>query len=415
MNAILDLPIQSVAVEPAIHVERLASRSRRLRLSVVTETWPPELNGVAITLNRLVIALLDRGHEIELIRPKQPGGEASVGSTQDRPRLSYHEMLLRSLPIPRYPGLRIGLPCKGALIGHWSLHRPDLVHIATEGPLGWSALRAATQLRIPVTSDFRTNFHRYSSHYGLGVFRKPIMAYLRKFHNRAAKTFVPTQRLGQELGASGFRHLEVIGRGVDTTLFAPVHRDEHLRLSWGVTPEQVLVAYVGRLAAEKNLDLLMRSFDAIRQRCSDARLLIVGDGPMRASLQQRCPEAIFAGSRRGNDLAAHYASADMFLFPSLTDTFGNVVTEAMASGLPVLAFDCAAAHEHIAHGVSGLLVPEGQEGRFIDHAVRLAASGSLRVRLSKEARSAAERLSWEAIAQRFEAELVQVLQDWIQG
>lgn len=410
MNAFLDLPMRPESAEPAIHVERLASQSRRLRLSVVTETWPPELNGVAITLNRLVSAMLDRDHEIELIRLKQPSAEVSTASAQDRARPPYHEMLLRSLPIPRYPGLRMGWPCKGALLGHWSLHRPDLVHIATEGPLGWSALRAATQLRIPVTSDFRTNFHRYSGHYGLGVFRKPIMAYLRKFHNRAARTFVPTQRLGQELGASGFRHLEVIGRGVDTTSFAPVHRDERLRSAWGVAPSQVLVSYVGRLAAEKNLDLLVRSFDAIQQHCPDARLLLVGDGPMRASLQQRCPEAIFAGSRRGTDLAAHYASADMFLFPSLTETFGNVVTEAMASGLPVVAFDCAAAHEHIEHGVSGLLVPEGQEARFIEHAVRLADSDGLRERLAQEARSAAERLSWEAIAQRFEAQLVQVLQ-----
>jgi glycosyltransferase involved in cell wall biosynthesis len=408
MNRPVDLDSTLLDSGPQIEVEQLNAQPSALRLAVVTETWPPEVNGVANTLHRLVQATLSRGHSIQLVRLKRP----SVGSdpvVPADPAAAFHEMLLLSLPIPRYPGLRMGVPSKGALLRLWSHHRPDLVHIATEGPLGWSALRAATQLRIPVTSDFRTNFHRYSGHYGLGLFRKPIAAYLRKFHNRTLRTLVPTQQLAQELAASGFRNLAVVGRGVDTERFNPSRRSEAMRDSWGAKSGDLVVVHVGRLAAEKNLELLVRAFEALARQRPEARLVLVGDGPLRESLSQRCPQAIFAGQRKGEDLATHYASADLFLFPSLTETFGNVVTEAMASGLAVVSYDCAAAHEHIQHGISGLLAPEGQEMHFIAESVRAATDDPLRARLAQGALAKAKDLSWSVIARQFEQQLRQVM------
>jgi len=404
------LDLASLSHTEQIEIEQLSARPVSLRLSVVTETWPPEVNGVANTLHRLVQATLSRGHTVQLVRLKRPSADTAPVIPADR-SAAFHEMLLHSLPIPRYPGLRMGVPSKRALMRLWSHQRPDLVHIATEGPLGWSALRAATQLRIPVTSDFRTNFHRYSGHYGLGIFRKAIAAYLRKFHNRTMRTMVPTQRLADELAASGFRNLAVIGRGVDTALFDRARRSQALRESWGVGADDLLVVHVGRLAAEKNLELLVRAFDAIAQQRPDARLLFVGDGPLLESLKRRCAQAIFVGQRKGEDLAAHYASADVFLFPSLTETFGNVVTEAMASGLAVVSYDSAAAHEHIEHGVSGLLAQEGQEAHFIAEALRAATDDRLRVRLAQGAHAKAQELRWDVIARQFEQQLLQVLQE----
>lgn len=409
MDRLVDTDFMRSDCGPQIAVEQLSAQPTALRLCVVTETWPPEVNGVAHTLHRLVQAILVRGHAIQLVRLNRPhAGSDPVVATDCG--ATFHEKLLLSLPIPRYPGLRMGVPSKGTLLRLWSHQRPDLVHIATEGPLGWSALRAATQLRIPVTSDFRTNFHRYSGHYGLGLFRKPIAAYLRKFHNRTRRTLVPTRQLASDLAASGFRNLAVVGRGVDTARFSPARRSAALRESWGAKPNDLVVVHVGRLAAEKNLELLARSFDAVAQHRPDARLVLVGDGPMRETLRLRLPRAVFAGQRGGEDLAAHYASADLFLFPSLTETFGNVVTEAMASALAVVSYDCAAAREHIQHGLSGLLAPEGQEPYFIAEAVRAATDDLLRQRLAQGALLKAQDLSWDGIARQFEQQLWQVLQ-----
>ncbi|MBE0587286.1 MAG: glycosyltransferase, partial [Hydrogenophaga sp.] len=189
-----------------------------LRLAVVTETWPPEVNGVALTLARLVQGLCERNHQVQLVRPRQTRADQGAHDA------GFEEVLMRGMPIPRYPQLKLGLPGKKALIAAWALQRPDLVHIATEGPLGWSALQAARHLRLPVTSDFRTNFHSYSQHYGLGWLKKPIVAYLRKFHNLTQCTMVPTRALCAELISSGFENIRVVARGVDTQLFRPERR-----------------------------------------------------------------------------------------------------------------------------------------------------------------------------------------------
>ncbi|MEQ1804857.1 MAG: glycosyltransferase, partial [Burkholderiaceae bacterium] len=266
-----------------------------LRTAIVTETYPPEVNGVALTIRAIVEGMRRRNHDLQLIRPRRDGDDAA-GS---EPR--FHEVLTRGLPIPRYADLRMGIPCKRELVRLWALRRPDVVHIATEGPLGWSALQAALHLKLPVSSDFRTNFHAYSSHYGIGWLRKPIMAYLRKFHNRTHRTMVPTDALRRNLESSGFRNLSVVARGVDTRQFDSLQRNPLLRSQWGAEPGDLVIACVGRLAPEKNLDLVVRSFEAVQASGVRARLVLVGDGPMRAALQARCPVAVLAGQRTGED------------------------------------------------------------------------------------------------------------------
>jgi glycosyltransferase involved in cell wall biosynthesis len=371
---------------------------RSLRVAVVTETWPPEVNGVAATAARVVAELRDRGHELQVLRPRQQHGDTAA----DEP--GYGEVLMRGLPIPRYPQLKMGLPSRRALLRLWGLQRPDVVHIVTEGPLGFSALQAAQAMRLPVVSDFRTNFHAYSRHYGMAWLQRPIVGYLRKFHNRTACTMVPTEALRAELRTEGFENLRVVSRGVDTGLFDPMHRSEELRRQWGVGPGDMVAVHVGRIAPEKNLATLQAAHAAMQQRDPRVKLVFVGDGPARATLQQRCPQAHFAGLQRGAALAAHYASADVFLFPSVTETWGNVLPEAMASGLAVVAFDCAAAGQLVRHGHNGLLARVGDEAGFCATAARLAgALGEARA-LGAGARQAALKLDWGRIAREVEAE-----------
>lgn len=376
-----------------------------LRIALVTETWAPEINGVAMTLGRMVDGLIARGHRVQLVRPRQALSDRAA----DGP--GFEEVLAHGMKIPKYEGLRFGLPARTRLFRLWSRQRPDLVHVATEGPLGWSAVSASIRLGIPVTSDFHTNFDSYSAHYGVGWLERPVAAWLKRMHNRTAVTFVPTRAMAQELRTRGYRSVEVVARGVDTQLFDPARRSPALREAWGVAADALAVVWVGRVAPEKNLPLVLEAFAAIRRRTPSARLVIVGDGPLRKSLQADRPDVVFAGARRGEDLAAHYASGDLFLFPSLSETWGNVTLEAMASGLCVVAYDCAAAAEVIASGGDGLLVRPGAAAAFVAESVVAASDRELRARIAQAARRRSESLDWERINDRFATSLQRVVDE----
>ncbi|MBL8518730.1 MAG: glycosyltransferase family 1 protein [Betaproteobacteria bacterium] len=383
-------------------VDELKPARRALRIAVVTETYPPEVNGVALTIACFVRGLVARQHDVQLIRPRQ--ANAGVDATR-----GLSEVLMRGLPIPRYPDLRMGMPAKNALIRMWTRQRPDLVHIVTEGPLGWSALQAAKRLKLPVTSDFRTNFHAYSRHYGMGWLSKPIFLYLRKFHNRTDCTMVPTLAMKRELEDAGFRNVSVVARGVDTRRFDPVRRSEALRASWGAKPEDMVALCVGRLAPEKNLSAVFSAFTAMRNQNANIRLVLVGDGPARDDVTRRCPEALLAGMKTGAELAEHYASADAFLFPSLTETYGNVTPEAMASGLPVVAYNYAAASQLIRHGRNGMLASLDRSDDFMRHAAWLAAHPDDARAMGAAARQTASENDWDRIVGQLEDVFANVL------
>lgn len=363
-----------------------------LDIAFVTETFPPEVNGVAMTVGRLVDGLRARGHRISVVRPRQGKGDA--GGEQD--------LTLPGFPLPGYPGLRFGLPAGRRLARLWRQRRPDLVHVVTEGPLGWSAVSVARQLGIPVTSGFHTNFDRYSVHYGLGWMRPGVAAYLRTLHRRTLATMVPTEALAADLAGEGIGGVRVVGRGVDTQQFVPARRSQQLRSSWGVAEDGLACLYVSRMAPEKNLALVLRTFAAIQAVRPEARMIWVGDGPSRARLQAEHPEQHFAGVRVGDDLAAHYASADLFLFPSLSETYGNVVAEAMASGLPVLAYRSAAAAELIASGIDGISIAPGNEPAYLAAALALIDAPEMLREMGERARQAMQSRGWGAVVERFE-------------
>ena len=388
-----------IAIDSPIVLEDYPASRPSMRIAVVTETWPPEVNGVAVTLAKLVQSLSHRNHDVQLIRPRQAKLDEGISDS------NLEEVLMRGMPIPRYPELKLGLPSKKTLIKAWTLRRPDVVHIATEGPLGWSALQAAKVLKLPVTSDFRTNFQSYSKHYGIGWLRKPIVAYLRKFHNATACTMVPTRELKKTLGENGFINLKVVSRGVDTHLFNLGKRNQKLRATWGANDQTKVLISVGRMAPEKNLEQVLKVFDSLRFMGTQVKLVMVGDGPLKEQFKQRYPEIIFPGMLSQIDLANYYASSDLFVFPSLTETFGNVTLEALASGIPVLAFDCAAARDWVQTEVNGWLIPENKPDEFALKAVEIFKSETLLEAVTFSTRKQIVHLDWDQIAEQVESVL----------
>jgi glycosyltransferase involved in cell wall biosynthesis len=366
-----------------------------MRIAYVTETYPPELNGVSLTVERTVRFLRSRGHNVELIRPRQPG-ETALDAND--------ELRTVGCAIPVYRELRFGLARVAPLVRRFQRTLPEIVHLATPGPLAWSALAAARSLGIPTTSDFRTNFHQYSRYYGVGAFATTVLGLLRRFHNLTQRTFVPTRAAARELGRAEFHNLTMVGRGVDTEHFAPTRRRAALRREWGAGAAPVLLM-VGRIAPEKNVELGLRAFEQARAAHPGTRLVVVGDGPARSRLQAAHPEARFVGVQRGAELAAHYASADLFLFPSLSDTFGNVVMEALASALPVVSFAVAAPAEHVDDGVSGRLVAPDDEAAFIAAVVSMTDPAVSLPPMRAAALAAARRATWPEVLARFEARL----------
>jgi glycosyltransferase involved in cell wall biosynthesis len=373
-----------------------------VKLALVTETFPPEINGVAMTFGVIARELGRRGHAVRVYHPRRDDLPAGA------PSPDFAEVPLPGLPIPGYPLLRLGLPARRHLTALWREERPTLVHVATEGPLGASAISAARTLGIPVTSSFHTNFHAYARHYRSGLLRGLVLSWLRRVHNRTRRTFAPTAELCAELAALGFRDLAVMSRGVDTWQFHPARRSPELRSKWGVAPDDPVVIHVGRMAAEKNYPLLFRCYAAMRAANPRCRFVLAGEGPLKAALTRAHPECVFEGVFSREEIGRHYASADIYVHASLTETFGNVLTEALASGLATAGFDYAAARQFVRHGENGLVTPCAQPDALIEAAVMLATDDLLRAQLRCNARAAVEAQSWSHVIARFESDLLAV-------
>jgi len=388
---------------PALELRSQPVASNLPHICVVTETYPPEINGVALTLGNLVKGLLARRHAVSVVHPRQQNLRKSDGLV----RGCYSEaILVRGLPLPGYNGLQFGVPAGRLLRRSWRHHPPAVVYVATEGPLGWSAVRAARGLGIPTVSGFHTNFHHYCKHYGVGWLQHTALRYLRWFHNQTECTLVSNEELRTQLQGAGFSNVSILDRGVDNQLFDPQRRSIELRREWEVSDEDIVLLCVGRVAAEKNLALAIEAYRAIRRFNTRTRLVIVGDGPLRLRLQREHLDVIFAGTQTGEQLARYYASADLFLFPSETETFGNVTLEAMASALVVIAYNYAGAKLHISHGETGMSVPYGDAKAFVDAACSLVREPHVIERIRRQAREYVADLSWPRVAERFEALLM---------
>jgi glycosyltransferase involved in cell wall biosynthesis len=361
----------------------------QLKIAIVTETYLPQINGVSTTLERLVSHLQAQGDSVHLLMPR-------YRDDPTRPQSGPEISEFGALPLPWYSEILLPFSRPAAIRSILRASNPDLVHIATEGPLGLAALLAAEKLRLPVISSFHTNFPMYLDSYRLGLIEKAAWGYLRWFHNRTAQTFCPTPSVRRILINKGFQRVGIWGRGVDSGRFSPDKRDPHCRAQLGLSTEDVAFVYCGRLAVEKNLLLLMEAFHRIRD--PHARLLLIGDGPLRSQLAANAGQrVIFTGYRQGEELARLYASADIMVFPSRTETFGNVILEAMASGLPVIGFRTPGPQDIITDGLTGLLVAEPSApalframAHFLSHPEEIRRCGT-------EARTHARRQSWQQI------------------
>ena len=378
-----------------------------MRYAIVSETYPPEVNGVALTVQTLECGLRARGHQVDVVRPRQPHDGDGDGAD--------HETLAASLPLPRYPGLRVGLPAMRQLAARWRVAPPAAVYVATEGPLGWSALRIARRMGIPVATGLHTRFDHYMRDYGARWLEPVALHWMRRFHNRADATLVPTLELTQQLHGHGFAHVERLPRAVDSARFDPARRDHELRVSWGIDEAGVAAIHVGRIAAEKNLDLAVAAYrrmqQALRQQGRpEPRFVWVGDGPARAALERANPDFIFCGTQRGDALARYFASGDLFVFPSRSETFGNVTLEAMASGVPTVAFNYGAAREHLQDGLHGAAVTDGDDEAFVAATRRVALDVPMRAAMGALARAAIAHLRPEQVTTDFEALLIRMVE-----
>ncbi len=362
-----------------------------MRLTLVTETYFPQVNGVSRTLGQLVRHMTEAGDSVQLVLPDYGRGAADESVSMHR---------VRSISPPFYKELRLPLPPFGAAHRAIDRFRPDLIHIATEAMLGLSTLGHALRRKVPVVSSFHTNFDQYSDHYGVGWARGTIWRYMRWFHNRTAETYVPSRPTIAGLKARGFERLVLWPRGVDSRLFRPDRPGRlAVRRALGFEPDDVVVGYVGRIAVEKNVAFLADSLARVAAERPNARFLFVGDGPARGEVERLMgSNARFVGYRSGEDLADHYAAADLFAFSSLTETFGNVVLEALASGLPVVALRAGGIGDIVQSGATGVLcAPDATPEQFARAVTTFVDDAELRRRTAGSARAYALSQSWDTI------------------
>ena len=361
-----------------------------MRVCLVTETYFPQVNGVSRTLGQLTRVLMEHGDEVQIIQPRyktRPEHEQTITVRAINPPF-YRELYL---PLPPFQAVRRGI----------DEFKPDIVHVATEATLGLAVLKHCQRQKLPVVSSFHTNFDQYSDHYRVGWFGPLVWRYLRWFHNGTRQTYVPSMATISELSDRGFERLVLWPRGVDGHTFRPDRpRREAIRTALGVKPDQVLVGHVSRLAYEKNVSFLGQALAGLESQLPDqVRVLIVGDGPARAELEQTLgPQANFVGYRTGEELADYYSACDLFAFASLTETFGNVILEAMASGLPVVAIRKGGPGDLIQEGKNGLLVePSEPATDMSDRLASLVVNNQKRIFMSAQARNFALSQSWDTI------------------
>jgi len=333
-----------------------------MRIAIVTDAWFPQVNGVVRTLNAVAGELAKGGHEVKIISPEGRW----------------------ALPAPFYPEIPLALITSRGLGRELTRIAPDAIYIATEGPLGWAARAHCRRHDIPFISGFHTRFADYLA------LRLPVpglaaasWSMLRKFHGASRTVLVPTRSIANDLEARGFVNVKTWTRGVDHTLFRPYERT-------ALDLPRPISLYVGRLAQEKNIEAFL-ALDLPGTK------LVIGDGPQRPELEKRFPDAVFFGFRFGEELARMVASADVFVFPSLTDTFGLVMLEAMASGTPVAAFDVPSPIDVVQDGVTGAL----------DKHLKLAILRALTLDRDK-VHQGSQRFTWERTAQIFADSLVPI-------
>jgi glycosyltransferase involved in cell wall biosynthesis len=360
-----------------------------MRIAIFSEVYWPMVSGVGVTLRRLAEALVERGHVVRVYSPSYPlpGGQSD--------RAEVHRS--SSVPLFLYPDVQWAFPRYKSVLQDVARFQPDIIHVATEFAMGVTGAKIARQLGIPVVASAHTDYEKYASRYNLDWFMRAGWRYLRWFYRQTSSVLCPSTFYRNHLISRGVTNTGIWSRGVDADRFHPMHRREEYRRALGVNPGDTLVTYVGRIAREKDLDLLVQAWQRLAPG-EHARLALVGRGPLEGELKRlNVPGVVLAGMKHDGELSAAYASSDVFVLPSTTETFGNVLLEGMASALPCLAVSTGGVMEFARHESNAWLVEPHSADALAQGLETLLGNRELRHHLGTGARRTALARGWEPV------------------
>lgn len=361
----------------------------KLRIALTTGNYNHIPDGVSLTLNRLVRYLMSNGHEVLVFAPSK------------NPPAFEHEgrlCVVPSVSMPRREEYRISCGLSDEAREQLRMFKPDIIHIATPDALGFQTLMYALQRRIPVVSSYHTHFTSYMDYYGLSIIEPIMWKYFRWFYAQTEHVYVPSPSMVDMLSEHGFRdNMRIWARGIELDRFNPSRRSQAWRTSKGVQEDDILVTMVSRLVWEKEMDTLRNTFELLHEKYPRVKTMVVGDGPALAEMSATMPDTMFAGYLDGEDLARAYASSDIFVFPSISETFGNVTLEALASGIPAVVANAQGNQSLVRHGKNGFLVTPKNHVEFSGAIGMLISNSKLRADFSENALSFAQQFSWSKI------------------
>lgn len=359
-----------------------------MKIAIFTDTFYPDINGVAQTLKRFTTYLEDQNITFKIFAPDSSSYEY----------VSKHIYRFKSFSFFLYPECRLAFPNLLQIKSELEKFSPDLIHVATPFNLGLCGVYFSKKLSIPLVGSFHTDFNHYLQYYDLQFLSKPLWKYMKWFHSPCKKLFVPSYETLGQLKRHGFTNLEIWPRGVDCQLFHPFYNKVTVRKEYNIS-KKYLLTYVGRLSPEKDVKTLMEIANFMPSDIAEQiQWLVVGDGPLREELQKEAPaNMIFTGYLNGEKLAEVYSASDLFVFPSPTETFGNVVLEALASGTPVIAANSGGVKNIIQAGVTGHLCEPRNVDEFTEMIIRLLNHDSLRKQMGMDGRAYALAQKWDQI------------------
>jgi phosphatidylinositol alpha 1,6-mannosyltransferase len=376
-----------------------------MRVAIFSEVYWPMVSGVGITLSRLTDALHARDHEVRVYTATYPIPDGSL----DRPEV--HRS--RSIPLPLYPDVHWAFPSVRAIAEDAARFKPDLVHVATEVTMGLAGLKVARRLGIPVVASAHTDYQKYAERYNVPWAMGPGWVYLRWFYGQTERVLCPSHFYQRFLQSKGIARTGLWTRGADLRRFNPDFASQEYRRRLGVGPDDLLVSFIGRLAKEKDLELLVEVWQEIAEVRGTAQLALVGRGPMEETIRlRRLPGVHVLGLLQDDELSTAYASTDIFVFPSPTETFGNSLLEAMASGLPCIAADVGGVLEFARHEENALLARAGDRASLRGSLLRLLQDAELRRRLRAGALHTASERHWDEIYDGLIEEYGRVARVW---
>jgi glycosyltransferase involved in cell wall biosynthesis len=377
-------------MQHSIELWSRSNQQRPLRVALVASSYNYIKDGVALTLNRLVAYLERHGVEVLVFAP--------VGKI---PAFVHHGTVVDvpSIPLPRRPEYRLAFGLHRRAIDRLRAFQPDIVHIALAPDLlSYTAWKLARKWRIPVVASYHTRYETYLKHYWyVAALNGLLKTYLRRLYSACREVYVPTQSMIDALLADGLKNnFRLWPRGVDRSHFNPGRRSNLWRAKHGIGENELVIVQVARIVREKQLDTLIATLRLIEAQGIAHRPVIVGDGPERGYLQRELPRAVFTGFLEGEELIQAYASSDIFLFPSETESFGNVTLEAMASGLPCVCADATGSRSLVDHGRTGYLARPGDAEDFAGYVAALARDSERRWQMGVAARERSQEFSWDA-------------------